>query len=68
MGARILIILHGLLIVALLAERRRRRQVHATLEIRLRFERLLADLRATFARLRPWEVGPVTPRAIRTAA
>ena len=58
MGPRILTALHGLLIVALLAERRRRRKAQATIETRLRFERLLADLRTTFARLRPWEVGP----------
>jgi PAS domain S-box-containing protein len=64
MGVRILIALHGLLIVALLAERRRRRQAQATLEVRLRFERLLADLRATFARLRPWEVGPQIEAAL----
>jgi hypothetical protein len=66
-GPRILIALHGLLVVALLAERRRRRRAQRTLDVRLRFERLLAELTTTFARLRPWEVGPQIEQALGTA-
>jgi signal transduction histidine kinase len=63
-GTRFLVTLHGLLLAALLAERRRRQRAQATLQGRLRFERLLADLGATFARLRPWEVGPEIENAL----
>jgi len=66
-GPRILIALHGLLVVALLAERRRRRRAQRTLDVRLRFERLLAELTTTFAHLRPWEVGPQIEQALGTA-
>jgi PAS domain S-box-containing protein len=64
LGTRTLTTLFGLLVTALLAERRRRRRAQRTLEVRLRFERLLAELTTTFARLPPWEVGPQIERAL----
>jgi len=52
------------LIAGLLIERRRRRVIQKALAARLRFERLLADLTATFARLRPSEVEPQIDAAL----
>src|SRR5687768_17283877 len=54
----------GLLFAAMLSERGRRRRAQRLLDERLRFERLLADLRATFGRLHPRDVGPQIEAAL----
>jgi two-component system, LuxR family, sensor kinase FixL len=64
MASRTLVVLNSLLVTAVLAERRRRRHAQETLQARLRFERLLVDLTATFARLGPSEVEPQIEAAL----
>jgi PAS domain S-box-containing protein len=54
----------SLLFAAMLSERGRRRRAQRLLDERLRFERLLADLGATFGRVHPRDVGPQIEAAL----
>src|SRR5881296_3633115 len=63
-GGLSVVALETALIAGLLVERRRRRVAQQALDARLRFEHLLADLTATFARLRPSEVEPAIDQAL----
>ena len=65
-GGLSLVALETALIAGLLVERRRRRVAQRALAARLRFERLLADLTATFAKLPPSEVDSEIEQALAT--
>ncbi len=63
-GGLSVVALETALIAGLFVERRRRRVAQQALGARLRFEHLLADLTATFARVRPAEVEPAIDQAL----